>query len=336
MTLFPPSASDPHSPPSLDRDSLIVNPMTVARIVVSGSRLIAVEICFFAPHQGLKRLMFTAASGSLCATIAGLLQDPASLARAPATVVMLLIQARILIERSPQTERSPCGPAVITEDGSGAASDTPSALAHHVAPDEWQQILDGLGALPRAIDGDAVAQFNHQRYVVIERLASFRLAAAMAAFYRRLETLGVLTVGDPLSRDRLSIYGDPAGRRVLRHFLSSMCALADREVRPSYTYATIYHGGAMLPMHRDRAQCEYTVSLLLDYAGLGEDDPTPWPLSLATGPGPHVVDLRPRVGGGVVFRGRQLPNGRPSLACDASCCVLMCHYVDAGFAGPLE
>ena len=55
--------------------------------------------------------------------------------------------------------------------------------------------------------------------------------------------------------------------------------IAGVAVKPSYAYVSCYQGGADLPMHTDRVQCEYSITLLIDHS----PEPTgrsPWPLFL--------------------------------------------------------
>ncbi len=65
-----------------------------------------------------------------------------------------------------------------------------------------------------------------------------------------------------------------------------MSALAGEPYQPSYVYFGSYRPGATLKPHVDRAQCELSISLLLDYTP-EPDGASPWPIHLGA-PGAAV------------------------------------------------
>lgn len=138
------------------------------------------------------------------------------------------------------------------------------------------------------------------------------------------------------SVDRWQLHNDPAGRVVQRALLPAVEALVGAPVKPSYCYASLYRQGAMLPVHTDRQQCEYTLSLLIDHRPTPADGVSPWAIQIHAGPGAEPIDCFQSLGGGILFRGRELPHGRKPLPADETCWTLLLHYVDADFAGPLD
>ena len=90
----------------------------------------------------------------------------------------------------------------------------------------------------------------------------------------------------------------------------------------------------MLPVHTDRPQCKYTLSLLIDHQPAPADGISPWAIQIHVRPGADPVDCFQSLGGGVLFRGCELPHGRQPLAVDETCWTLLAHYVD--FAGSLD
>ena len=103
-------------------------------------------------------------------------------------------------------------------------------------------------------------------------------------------------------------------------------------MKPSYTYFGAYQAGAELHKHTDRAQCEYTVSLCIDYSPEPENE-TPWPIYVETPDG--EVATYQSIGDGLLFKGRELPHYRHKLEEGSSSTSIFFHYVDADFQGSL-
>ena len=72
---------------------------------------------------------------------------------------------------------------------------------------------------------------------------------------------------------------DPVARFFHRQLTADVAAIAGEPVKPSYVYLASYQPRAILKKHTDREQCEFSVTLCLDYS----PEPhcaTPWPLHL--------------------------------------------------------
>ena len=91
--------------------------------------------------------------------------------------------------------------------------------------------------------------------------------------------------------------------------------------------------GAALPVHTDRHQCEYSLSLLVDFDGPAGER-SPWPLRFHP-EGSTPVSLHQFRGEAVIYRGPVIPHSRPELEAEFSTSIFL-HYVDAEFAGPLD
>lgn len=157
----------------------------------------------------------------------------------------------------------------------------------------------------------------------------------LAAHYRTQVDSGAAQLS-PGNIDRRQLHNDPAGRVVQRSLLPAVEALVGAPIKPSYSYASLYRQGATLPVHTDRQQCEYTLSLLIDHQPLPANGISPWPIQLHTRSGAAPVECFQSLGSGVLFRGRDLPHGRQTLPPDETCWTLLVHYVDADFSGSLD
>lgn len=161
------------------------------------------------------------------------------------------------------------------------------------------------------------------------------MIATLAAHYRGKIEAGALR-RENLQTDRHIAHNDAAGRVIQRALLPAVERLVGCPIKASYTYAALYHGGTELPAHTDRPQCKYTLSLLIGHSPEPADGVSSWPVQVYTNPEAPPTDCHQSVGGGLLFRGQELRHGRPKLPADHSCSVLLLHYVDADFTGPLD
>lgn len=148
----------------------------------------------------------------------------------------------------------------------------------------------------------------------------------------------LLHEGHVFQHDRqVSLRHAQHNEQVMRYYHHQLCAffarVAGRPIKPSYGYFASYRRGATLEKHRDRKQCKFTASLLLDYHTAPSDDQV-WPLYLelpATGE-QIAVGLEP--GGCLLFSGCEQPHYRHELRGERSTSFLL-HYVDETFSGSI-
>lgn len=136
--------------------------------------------------------------------------------------------------------------------------------------------------------------------------------------------------------DRYCAHNDPAGRVALNALREVIERIVGSPIKSSYSFASLYRGGTDLPMHIDRPQCRYTLSLQIDHQPLPPGGRSPWPVQVDLDPGAPPVDFFQTIGGGVLFRGAEITHGRPALPPDQRSWVLLLHYVDIDFDGPLD
>jgi hypothetical protein len=181
----------------------------------------------------------------------------------------------------------------------------------------------------------ATSTFRAQHYVSIEEMCPPYFLAALRGYYRALVHNGYVPYAEPGVPTRFGAHNETVGKLILRQLAPVVQQVAGVPIKPAYCYFSRYQLGAVLEEHVDRRQCEYSVSLLLDYDPELADR-SPWPLSLvvpATGEHVHIYQ---RLGEGLVYRGRQLPHYRKELPAGHVSVHIFCHYVDADFAGSLD
>lgn len=189
-------------------------------------------------------------------------------------------------------------------------------------------------AVPLATD-ETIAAFRMNGFADLQHCIDAALREALVKHYRHL-----VGAGDGLANDaraeRYAAHNDPAGRIVQRLLAPLAAGVIGGAIKPSYAFASLYRGGAALRVHRDRPQCEYTLSLLIEHAEAGPDGLSPWPIQLYPEAGAPPIECFQRAGGGLLFRGCDIPHGRSALPVDQSCWVMLLHYVDASFDGSLD
>ncbi|MET0659959.1 MAG: hypothetical protein ABW110_17575 [Steroidobacteraceae bacterium] len=156
---------------------------------------------------------------------------------------------------------------------------------------------------------------------------------ALRRWYRRLVRSGFMRLGDGQTRSRYAYHNEPVARFFHQQLTAAVKRATGREVRPSYVYFACYQSGADLAPHVDRPQCEYTLSLLIDFTP-EPDFESPWPLKLRTHA--HEITVYQAIGDALLYRGREILHWRDPIPEGCTSTSLFLHYVDADFDGPLD
>jgi hypothetical protein len=176
-------------------------------------------------------------------------------------------------------------------------------------------------------------QFRQKGYAPIGGLIHPFHISALRRYYRNLIRMGKVPLGDGQSSLRYVAHNESIARFFHRQLTATVSAIAGEPVKPSYVYMASYQPGAILKKHTDREQCEFSITLCVDYS----PEPrraTPWPLHLHTRS--SVVTVFQGLGDGLLYRGRELPHARDPLPDGHSSTSIFFHYVRAGFSGPLD
>jgi hypothetical protein len=179
---------------------------------------------------------------------------------------------------------------------------------------------------------EAALAFREKGYApLIDLIHPFHIAA-LRRYYRYLIRTGAIQLGDRQSPRRYVAYNEPVSRFFHHHIASALSAVAGEPLNPSYVYLASYLSGAELKRHTDREQCEFSVTLCLDFS----PEPalaTPWPIRLDTSAG--TVTVYQALGDGLAYRGTRLPHYRAPLGEGQASTSIFFHYVAADFAGDL-
>jgi len=179
----------------------------------------------------------------------------------------------------------------------------------------------------------ARASFAADRYAVVpDALHPYETAALRRHLRHRIRT-GAFPLGDVRVTRRHHAHNEPMLRAYQERLLPMVTAIVDAPVKPSYAYLSAYTEGSMLPPHRDRAQCEYTITLQVDYT------PEPaleaaWPIRLEL-PDAELIVFQ-SLGDALLFAGREHVHYRDTLPAGHISTSMLLHYVDLDFEGSLE
>ena len=178
----------------------------------------------------------------------------------------------------------------------------------------------------------ASAMFQARGYAPLADLIHPYHIAGLRRYYRYLIRTGKIQLGDGQSPRRYVAHNEPVARFFHHHIAATLSAVAGEPVKPSYVYLASYLSGAELKKHTDREQCEFSVTLCLDFS----PEPvlaTPWPIRLDAPIG--TVTVYQTLGDGLAYRGTRLPHHRERLGDGQTSTSIFFHYVAADFAGSL-
>jgi hypothetical protein len=181
----------------------------------------------------------------------------------------------------------------------------------------------------------AVARSEHDArgYTVIRGLIHPLQVGAMQAYYRRLVGRGVLPLGDDQVPNRYWLHSEAVGSFLHPQLTPLLSGIAGEPVKPSYVYFASYEPGAALPRHLDREQCEFSLSLLVDYIPQS-DGASAWPLFMEHARMPGVGGaVHLSVGDAVMYRGREVVHYREALPAGHRSRSLFLHYVRESYSG---
>jgi hypothetical protein len=178
-----------------------------------------------------------------------------------------------------------------------------------------------------------VHEFREKGYAPLANLIHPFNLAALRRYYRHAVRRGDIPFGDEQCSRRYGTHNESVARFFHHQISGAVSSIAGEVVKPSYVYLATYLGGAELKKHTDREQCEFSVTLCLDFS----PEPslaTPWPIRLDTPGG--VVTVYQALGDGLVYQGTKLPHYRQVLAEGQTSTSVFFHYVPEDFSGSLE
>ena len=172
------------------------------------------------------------------------------------------------------------------------------------------------------------------RHVVLPHLVRPLQLAAIRRYYRDLIAEGFLPFGDNDWPNRYFAKHDPIAHFFHHHFTEVVSEIAGERLKPSFPFFASYYPGSDLPPHRDREQCVYSMSILIDHSPEPEDL-CDWPIYLQPPGAESAVPISLGIGDAVLFYGQEVLHHRKALA-DGHSSLWFFFYVPEGFEGPLD
>jgi hypothetical protein len=179
----------------------------------------------------------------------------------------------------------------------------------------------------------ASLMFREKGYAPLGDLIHPFHIAALRRYYRHLIRSGRIELGDRQSPRRYVAYNEPVARFFHSDIAATLSGVAGEPLKPSYVYMASYLSGAQLKKHTDREQCEFSVTLCLDFSPEPALE-TRWPIRLDTATG--TVTVYQALGDGLAYRGTRLPHYRDALGDGRTSTSIFFHYVAADFSGSLD
>ncbi len=203
-------------------------------------------------------------------------------------------------------------------------------IAHHqIAQDQVRQSQSECGE----VVARGGAAFREKGYVPLRSLIHPFHVASLRRYYRSQLRRGAFRLGDANNPLRYVAHDESVARFFHHQLTSTVSVVAGQPVKPSYVYFASYLSGAELTKHTDRPQCEFSVTLCLDFSPEPACE-TSWPIRLDTPQG--TVAVYQALGDGLVYRGTRVPHYRSALPAGRSSTSIFFHYVAADFEGSLE
>ena len=166
------------------------------------------------------------------------------------------------------------------------------------------------------------AGYESRGYAVVRGLIGPELAEFLQSYAAILRESGRMEV-DHQVPGSLRRYAAPGFEALLDLCAAPLSTLAGRRLLPTYSFVRYYFRGQELSAHRDRPECEHSVTL-----HLASSDEGAWPISIRKGAEePAEVILHP--GDAVLYRGNEVLHWREPLQMEWYLQVFL-HYVDAG------
>ena len=187
---------------------------------------------------------------------------------------------------------------------------------------EWKDAVEKAAPVFRGKGYAPIADLIHPFHI-----------AALRRYYRHLIRTGAIKLGDGQSPRRYVAYNEPVARFFHCQIAATLSAVAGQPLKPSYVYMASYLSGAELKKHTDREQCDFSVTLCLDFSPEPALE-TSWPIHLDTSGGTSTVYQA--LGDALAYRGIRLPHYRGVLREGQTSTSIFFHYVRADFAGSLD
>src|SRR5262249_19742611 len=127
----------------------------------------------------------------------------------------------------------------------------------------------------------AAEQVGSRGYAPVAGLIHPFHISALRRYFRTLVRTGKVKFGDTQSSRRYHAHNESVCRFFHFQLTHTVSMIVGQPVKPSYVYFASYQEGASLEKHTDREQCQFSITLCLDYSPEPARQ-TDWPLQVHT------------------------------------------------------
>ena len=232
----------------------------------------------------------------------------------------------------------PAGTGLIWSQDAGTGMVYPTRWTPGASPLEIERVT-GTKAADRLAFWDqqraaARLSLRTRRYAALRDIVPPAQREKLRRYVRQLVERGYFpALGDGQVDLRAAIHNQPTVAALHQGLAGIVNSLCPEPVVASYCYLSCYEEGAILARHKDRKQCAYNLSLVLDMQG-PDGEPQPWPIYLEIDGLPEAVQLQ--VGDGLCYSGTDIWHWRDALPKGQRAIVCFYHFVPQGFTGSLD
>jgi hypothetical protein len=150
-----------------------------------------------------------------------------------------------------------------------------------------------------------------RRYVVLPEIIHAVQLAAIRRYYRQLIDEGFVRFGDQEWPNRFFSARDGLAYFFQQQLTALIGEIAGEKVKPSFCFFASYRPGSDLKAHRDREQCHYALTVLLDHDRA--EDVSSWPIYVQPTQAPEALPISLGLGDGLLYFGEEVLHYRPLL-----------------------
>jgi hypothetical protein len=151
-----------------------------------------------------------------------------------------------------------------------------------------------------------------RKYVILRKLIQSVQLVAIRRYYQELIDEGFVRFGDPEWPNRFFSARDGLAYFFQQQLTSVISEIAEEKVKPSFSFFASYRSGSDLKPHRDREQCHYALTVLLDH-NQDEDHLSSWPIYVQPPGEPEAIPIKLGLGDGLLYFGKEVLHYRPPL-----------------------
>ncbi len=218
--------------------------------------------------------------------------------------------------------------------GSVWAPVIPAACAASGEDCEAAAASDASAPAPELDSEETREQFGREGFATLPDLLPAVQVAALGHYFRELAAEGYLGRDDAGGTRRFMAHNHPVAMFWHHQLNARVAQLIGRPSQPSYSFVSVYAAGGDLNWHVDRPPCEYTLTLLVDYAPLDAEQRSPWALNIRGRDG-RLHAVHQCLGEALIFKGRELKHSRDLLPSGHRSTSILFHFVDDDYQGEM-